>query len=381
MPQPNQDFSRIVDAYRDKYGLDLSHMRMRWSKHPVYTNGERSYDLADDETGGSWVDDGTIRINPDMRSVMNRFGIYDQKVKDFRDRIIAHELAHEVWFKQARKAKVKRLIKDVLAKARAENFTTPYLDTYPADTPKKKFDSELFAEYMADQLNKKAQVVDHDKWPEYSDYQKRHHDSTIEAVRKIIVDDYTRRGEWGLLMRSGRILSGKDLTDDKVNRAVIRSGMEARRARRANCHELAAAILDKLREKGISARRILVDKDQYNGVPMGHSTVMFQGEDGRWHRATGGMKSGKKSRLGDFDSLEDAIDQYIAVEKANKQTTDDERVEVFDTTDLPFTDRMPWPEYKALARTGKRLYHQEKKAQDYEPPWTIDQIRENLGEA
>lgn len=38
-----------------------------------------------------------------------------------------------------------------------------------------------------------------------------------------------------------------------------------------------------------------------------------------------------------------------------------ERVEVFDTTDLPFTDRMPWPEYKALARTGERLYHQDKK--------------------
>lgn len=154
MPSNHPDFFRIVNAYRDRYGIDLSYMRMKWSKHPVYNNGKRSYELDDDETGGSWVNDGTVRINPKIGLVMKRFGIEGMTQAEFRRRLIAHELAHEVWFKQNRKAKVKRLIRDSLAKAREKNFTTPYLDTYSADTPKSKFNSELFAEYISDQLNK-----------------------------------------------------------------------------------------------------------------------------------------------------------------------------------------------------------------------------------
>ena len=45
----NKDFDDIVKDYKDRYGVDLSHMMMRWSKHPVYNNGERSYELDDDE--------------------------------------------------------------------------------------------------------------------------------------------------------------------------------------------------------------------------------------------------------------------------------------------------------------------------------------------
>lgn len=155
----HREFDRIVQAYRDRYGVDLSRMRMKWSKHPVYTNGERSYDLDDDETGGSWVNDGTVRINPKMGPVMKRFGIEGMTQAEFRRRIIAHELAHEVWHNQAHKKRIKKLIRDSLRQAREENFTTPYLDTYPADTPKRKFDSELFAEYMSDQLNKRGSFI------------------------------------------------------------------------------------------------------------------------------------------------------------------------------------------------------------------------------
>lgn len=161
------DFDHVVQAYRDRYGVDLSHMRMKWSKHPVYNNGRRSYDFADDETGGSWVDDGTVRINPKMGPVLKRFGIEGMTQAEFRRRIITHELAHEVWHNQSRKAKVKRLIRDFLRQARKENFTTPYLDTYSPDTPRKKFDSELFAEWMSHQLNKQADAYDRKKWPDY----------------------------------------------------------------------------------------------------------------------------------------------------------------------------------------------------------------------
>ena len=143
------DFDKVVKAYRDRYGIDLSHMRMRWSKHPVYIDGRRSYDFGDDETGGSWRNDSSIAINPDMKSVMERFGITGQTQAEFRRRIIAHELAHEVWHKK----KAKELIRVMLEKAKEDNFTTPYLQT----VPDRKMDEETFAEYMSDQLNKKAE--------------------------------------------------------------------------------------------------------------------------------------------------------------------------------------------------------------------------------
>lgn len=90
------DFDDIVRLYNERYGVDLSHMRMKWSKHPVYNDGRRSYDFDDDEAGGSWVNDGTVRINPKMGPVMKRFGIDGMTQAEFRRRIIAHELAHEI---------------------------------------------------------------------------------------------------------------------------------------------------------------------------------------------------------------------------------------------------------------------------------------------
>jgi hypothetical protein len=150
----SKDFDDIVKAYKDRYGVDLSHMMMRWSKHPVYNNGKRSYEFNDDESGGSWVNDSTIRINPNMGPVMKRFGIDGMTQREFRKRLIAHELAHEIW----RKQQVERndLIKAILAKAKKEKFTTPYLPT----VPEHKLDEETFAEYMSDQLNKKVESSD-----------------------------------------------------------------------------------------------------------------------------------------------------------------------------------------------------------------------------
>lgn len=184
------DFDKVVRAYRDRYGIDLSHMRMKWSKHPVYIDGRRSYDFPDDEHGGSWCTDGAIRINPKMGPVLKRFGIEGMTQAEFRRRLIAHELAHEVWHNQARKEKVKRLIRDSLAKAREENFTTPYLDTYSPDTPRKKFDSELFAEWMSHQLNKKASIQKLAKMPGMTKFK-----NIRQAVNKIISARKAAKGE------------------------------------------------------------------------------------------------------------------------------------------------------------------------------------------
>jgi len=141
------DFANMVRAYKDRYGIDLSHMRLAMSKHPRYSNGKRSYELADDETGGSWGKDNVVYLNPNARAVIRRWGL-DVKPGEFRRRIIAHELGHEVY----RKGLARDLVRQMLAQARKDKFNTVYLDTVPA----RKKREETFAEYVSAQLNKKA---------------------------------------------------------------------------------------------------------------------------------------------------------------------------------------------------------------------------------
>jgi len=214
--------------------------------------------------------------------------------------------------------------------------------------------------------SKQAQAVDHAKWPDFWKWQEEHNDDIVWRVRKAVADNLRSRGKWGLLTSDGRIISEDDLNKGQEipPEVVIRAARAAREARRANCHELADALLRKLQRMRVGAKRVYVDKDRYNGISMGHSTVFFKDKDGRWHRATSGMGRKKNPPFGDFDSLTDAVDQYIAVEKANKQTTDDERVEAFDTTGIPFKNRMPWKDYRAAAMGGERLYTQ--KAAEFE---------------
>lgn len=141
------DFDDIVGLYKDRYGIDLSHVRMKWSKHPRYRNGKRSFEFPDDESAGSHGP-GIVWINPDQRSVMKRFGV-EGKVKDFRRLIMAHELAHEVDTVLHKR----RFVKKMLAEARKANFNSAYLDTVSAH----KFDKELFAEWMAKKLSEPAE--------------------------------------------------------------------------------------------------------------------------------------------------------------------------------------------------------------------------------
>lgn len=138
-----KDFDAIIAAFKDRYGMDLSHMRMKWSKHPRYVNGKRSYDFADDETIGSHAGDSTIYINPNLRAVMDRLNI-GGKVRDLRRWAIAHELAHELQAAYSN-AYSPEFVKKMVSEAKANKFRNGYTDSVPKD----KFDKELFAEYMA----------------------------------------------------------------------------------------------------------------------------------------------------------------------------------------------------------------------------------------
>ena len=135
-----EDIDFVLTRYKDLFGFDLSYMRFKVDPQPVHIDGSPCHELDPDECGGDCTRLGWIRLNPDMRSVMRRYGV-DGDVKEFTRVIIAHELAHELWnsvvgenFKQ-----------DVLSKAESENFSTPYLETVSPS----KLREETFCEWMA----------------------------------------------------------------------------------------------------------------------------------------------------------------------------------------------------------------------------------------
>jgi hypothetical protein len=138
-----EDIDFVLKRYKDLFGFDLFYMRFKVDSQPVHIDGSPCHELDPDECGGDCTRLGWIRLNPDMRSVMRRYGV-DGDVKEFTRVIIAHELAHELWnsvvgenFKQ-----------DVLSKAESENFNTPYLETVSPS----KLREETFCEWMANEV-------------------------------------------------------------------------------------------------------------------------------------------------------------------------------------------------------------------------------------
>ena len=150
------DIDAVLKAYKDRFGVDLSHVKFKWSRHPrYYDSGEVSREIPDDETGGSHGKGGIVWINPNLRPVMNKFNV-PGKVKDFRRLMLAHELAHEI-DDAGSKAHNPELVKRLLAEAKKNNFRTAYTDTYDPKKMPRKFDKELFAEYVANLLTHPAE--------------------------------------------------------------------------------------------------------------------------------------------------------------------------------------------------------------------------------
>lgn len=140
----SQAFAEIVERYHDIFGLDLTYMTFTLDSQPLYANGKPCYEHSSDECGGDWTDLGFIRLNPDMKSVMSKYGIGCNDKSDlvqFTRTIIAHELAHEVWNNIASDSfKFK-----ILSTAMDKHFSSPYLATVRDD----KLDEETFCEFLA----------------------------------------------------------------------------------------------------------------------------------------------------------------------------------------------------------------------------------------
>ena len=134
------EIKAVLDAYMSIYCLDLSYMRFKVDPQPVHIDDSPCHELDPDECGGDCTMLGWIRLNPDMRSVMRRYGV-DIDVREFTRLIIAHELAHELW----NNVVDEDFKRSVLDKARRENFSTVYLKAVKPS----KLREETFCEYMA----------------------------------------------------------------------------------------------------------------------------------------------------------------------------------------------------------------------------------------
>lgn len=142
-PEKKALIKRIINAYREKYNTDLSYMKFEDSPIAYFNNGKKVGDDFNLPFGGSWTKKKKIYLNENMDDPMKAFNIKEDK-DTFTSRIIAHELAHELYNNHA-----SDLLKQEIAKRiKDKKFTTPYLKTVKGD----KLDEEAFAEYVADSL-------------------------------------------------------------------------------------------------------------------------------------------------------------------------------------------------------------------------------------
>lgn len=142
-PEKKALIKRIINAYREKYNTDLSYMKFEDSPVAYFNNGKRVGADFNLPFGGSWTKKKKIYLNENMEDPMKAFNIKEDK-DTFTSRIIAHELAHELYNNHA-----SDLLKQEIAKRiKDKKFTTPYLKTVKGD----KLNEEAFAEYVADSL-------------------------------------------------------------------------------------------------------------------------------------------------------------------------------------------------------------------------------------
>lgn len=142
-PEKKALIKRIINAYKEKYDTDLSYMKFEDSPVAYFNNGKKVGDDFNLPFGGSWTKKKKIYLNENMEDPMKAFNIKEDK-DTFTSRIIAHELAHELYNNHA-----SDLLKQEIAKhIKDKKFTTPYLKTVKGD----KLYEEAFAEYVADSL-------------------------------------------------------------------------------------------------------------------------------------------------------------------------------------------------------------------------------------
>ena len=202
----NAAINDVLSAYKQKFGFDLSYMKFKVDSQPVYTNGEPCYEYDEDECAGDWTSLGWIRLNPDMKSVMDRYGVVwhgSDDIDEFTKIIIAHELTHEVWNNIADD----QFKNEMLMKAKSQNFNTEYLQTVKQN----KLNEETFCEYLAHQIVQQKKDISFPK-EEIQDLSRRRHIVThrvLDDAVKYNVDDIVVPS-WGIAYK----ISSKTVVDN-----------------------------------------------------------------------------------------------------------------------------------------------------------------------
>ena len=139
-------FQEVVAAFKDKLGIDLTHMCFVESKVPRNHDGDAKTNQADIiKYTGSWTKHNAIYINPQMEDAIKFYGLEGKATPEqFKKQAIAHELAHEIYEYPLDDC----LVASMLKKAEDMRFDTAYLHHIDDDDPKE----ELFCEYMAYRL-------------------------------------------------------------------------------------------------------------------------------------------------------------------------------------------------------------------------------------
>jgi len=228
-----------------------------------------------------------------------------------------------------------------------------------------KFDDSKYGSmaFQSGYLNKTAQAYDKKKWPKYDDFQKERHDKAVELARKIIEEHYKKMHQWGAKTEKGFLSKGK-VNNSNRDDVIIRGGKNILKQHRGTCHELSNARLKLLRDAGIDAHRVFnfYGVGQDNDGLLGHSMVIFRGDDGKLHFASPHMADkNKRTSFGDFDSIEDAVNQYMAVMKDKNmggEFSDDDFVEIHDTTDMDIPNKIKFRDFLHKALKGRLLYSQ-----------------------
>lgn len=140
-------YNDVIRKIKIKYGLDLGYMKCKISDMPEHTDGTSAPEYVG-KSAGCRTNKGYIVLSPNPEKVRAFYGEKhpEKNLEEFEFKLIAHELAHEIYATFKPEALVNRYIED----AYNSHFKTNYLTKgkYNGD----KLREELFAEYFADVL-------------------------------------------------------------------------------------------------------------------------------------------------------------------------------------------------------------------------------------
>lgn len=280
-----KNFQKIVNAYKDRFGIDLSNVKYFEDTYPRNTDGNFTGEFSSKESGGNWHSDHSISINPKMEEVIKHWKL-NTKLQPFVDWMIAHELAHDV----QKNPEHQDLVKKMLAEAKDKKFTTAYLEK----VKRRRKDMETFCEYMAHKINQKKEAA------------------TKEEVLKGLADE---------------------LQVFKYNYsapALTQTLKQMLKDKTTNCWGVSRLALNRLRKGGLDPETVFVYEDETPMLPTHQFTTFKDGDKYRVHD----FWFNDREQVGDaFDSREEAIDDRV--KKWRKEENHHNPVQVYTGTRLP----------------------------------------------